>query len=413
MVARIKVGSSINRGFFYNENKVEEGVAECIMAQNYPADLDHMSQHQRLHILKKVASLNEDIKANTIHISLNFDPSEQLSNEQLKEIATLYMERIGFGGQPFLVYRHYDAGHPHIHILTIKTGLDGKGINTHNLGKNESEVARKELEERFGLVKAEAMKAGDYTLKPAYVQKVKYGRSESRKAISLVLEGVLKSYKYGSLPELNAVLNQYNVMADRGGEQSRIFKNNGLVYRILDEQGKPVGVPIKASSFYNKPGLKFLQERFSHNEKAREPHKSRVKNAIDFYFINQEKPSLADLIKELREEGIHSVLRQNESGLIYGITYVDHQSKCVFNGSTLGKNYSAKAITERCGLKSPGSHEQPSNHIEQVKDMDQRPSSYANDQVNEGLLQTLLQQEYDPNYVPYELSGKKKRRKKR
>ena len=50
----------------------------------------------------------------------------------------------------------------------------------------------------------------------------------------------------------------------------------------------------------------------------------------------------------LKKQGVDTVVRRNEQGLIYGITYVDHQSKCVFNGSNLGKAYSANAIKERC-----------------------------------------------------------------
>lgn len=36
MVAIIKTGASIRSTFYYNENKLKEGVAECIMAGNYP-----------------------------------------------------------------------------------------------------------------------------------------------------------------------------------------------------------------------------------------------------------------------------------------------------------------------------------------------------------------------------------------
>ena len=123
-----------------------------------------------------------------------------------------------------------------------------------------------------------------------------------------------------------------------------------MTYRIIDEQGNKIGVPIKASDFYNKPTLKFFGERFAQNETARQPHKTRVKNAIDLALLRQPNQSLGDLMKSLDRQGINTVLRQNEQGIIYGITYVDHQTKCVFNGSALGKQYSAKGIVERCGV---------------------------------------------------------------
>ena len=52
----------------------------------------------------------------------------------------------------------------------------------------------------------------------------------------------------------------------------------------------------------------------------------------------------------LEKEKISLVIRQNDNGIIYGLTYIDHNTKCVFNGSDIGKDYSAKAILEKCGV---------------------------------------------------------------
>ena len=116
MVAIIKTGYSIQRSFYYNENKIGQGDAQCIMAANYPKDLTDLNQVQRLNMLLKTAALNENVKRNSVHISLNFDPSEKLNKDQLTQIAGVYMDKIGFKDQPYLVYEHYDAGHPHIHV---------------------------------------------------------------------------------------------------------------------------------------------------------------------------------------------------------------------------------------------------------------------------------------------------------
>ncbi len=339
MVAIIKTGSSIHRIFNYNEQKVKEGKAQCIVASNYPKDVDFLTTNNKLNRLLYQAALNQNVTRNSVHISLNFDPSENLSRDQLREIADAYMSKIGFSKQPYLVYEHHDAGHSHIHIVSIKVRPDGSRIDMQNIGRNQSETARKEIEESFGLVKATDKKRSQvYELKPVNVQKVQYGKSETKRAITNVLDTVLNSYKYASLPELNAILQQYNVMADRGTENSRVFQNNGLVYRILDSDGNKVGVPIKASDLYNKPTLKYLQEKFKVNETARQPHKVRVKNAIDLALMRNSNHSIQSLGKAIEKEGIVLVFRQNDNGIIYGVTYVDHQTKCVFNGSDLENN---------------------------------------------------------------------------
>ena len=163
-----------------------------------------------------------------------------------------------------------------------------------------------------------------------------------------MLDHVLPNYLYSSLPELNAVLQQYNIVADRGSKDSRIYKNNGLVYRVLNEKGQKIGVPIPASHIYSKPTLTFLETKFTANEPLKQRHKLRVKNAIDMAFFRHPNPSLDELMAALRREKISLVPRKNESGLLYGITYVDMEKKCVFNGSELGKSYSANEIRKRC-----------------------------------------------------------------
>jgi len=426
MVTVIKTGHSIHRIFNYNENKVRIGVAECIGAGNYPVDPDKMSLSMKLNRFMKQVELNENVKRNSVHISLNFHPSEShLSKEKLLEIAGIYMEKIGFGKQPYLIYQHHDAGHPHIHLVSIKVRPDGSRIDMNDIGRNQSEQARKAIEKEFGLVSAEAQKKQEqYRLTPVSAPKVMYGKSQTKMAIQNVLEAVLHQYRYTSIPELNTVLQQYNVMAERGSEDSRVYQHKGLLYRILDVDGNPIGVPIKASLFYNNPTLNTLEEKFKENETKRMPHKSRVKNAIDM-FLTGKRVKLQDLIKALEKQGIHVALRQSEKGLIYGITYVDHQTKCVFNGSELGKQYSAKAIQERCQQKTvseqklpPHTAQKPIGLQPEANAVEAEAKAHLNTmqiaapfKEIENILDVLMQPEQTSNYLPYQL--KKKRKKKR
>lgn len=155
MVAVIKTGHSVRSIFHYNENKVKEGAAQCIGEGNYPASAKELSAAMRLNRLLHQNALNGNVKRNSVHISLNFHPSEKYADEKLLKIAEAYMEKIGFGDQPYLVYRHDDAGHPHIHLVSIKVREDGSRIDMQNIGRNQSEKARREIENDFNLVRAE------------------------------------------------------------------------------------------------------------------------------------------------------------------------------------------------------------------------------------------------------------------
>ncbi len=163
--------------------------------------------YEKLCHFERVISLNERISINTLHVSLNFDLSENLETKKLQAIASTYMERIGFHNQPYLIYRHDDAGHPHIHIVSTNIQKDGSNISLHNLGKNESEEARKEIEIEFGLIKAGSSKQkNNMILHPVIVQRIIYGKAETKRAISNVLTKVISQYKFTSLSSLNAAL---------------------------------------------------------------------------------------------------------------------------------------------------------------------------------------------------------------
>ncbi|MDH7459805.1 relaxase/mobilization nuclease domain-containing protein [Chitinophagaceae bacterium 26-R-25] len=409
MVAIINTSKSLGNVLNYNEQKLKEGNAILIYSKNFGKDTHLLGFTDKIKTLQKRMALNQRTQLSTTHISLNFDPSEKLSVERLQTIADTYMQKIGFGDQPYLVYQHNDAGHPHIHIVSTNIQRDGKAIKMFNIGRNQSEQARKEIETEFKLIIAETQQKHQQEIKPVNVPKVIYGKTETRRAIANVLAAVLTTYKYASLPELNALLKQYNVMADRGSEHSRTYKNNGLVYRVLDEKGEKVGVPLKASSIYSNPGWSYLQAQFIKNEPLKQPYKTRIKNAIDLYFLRHKNTSLEGLTKSLQQENINVVLRQNDKGIIYGITYVDHQQKCVFNGSDLGKEYSANRIQEknmqplpltRIQLPKPGleSHDQPSPITSFIP-------SYE-------ILQVLTRDEQDPSFNS-ELNREELRKKRK
>ena len=428
MVAVIKTGGSVHRILNYNEHKVNQGLAECIGEGFYPMEVADLSFTMKLNRLLKQLELNQNVTSNSVHISLNFDPSEiGMSKEKLLGIADAYMDKIGFGEQPYLVYRHDDAAHPHLHLVSIKVRADGSRIDMHNMGRNQSEKARKEIEKEFGLVVAEGRNEYQkYQLESITMGKIVYGKMQSKKALANILNGVLEHYKYTSLPELNAVLQQYNVLADRCSENSRVFNGGGLLYRILDDQGKPVGVPIKASDFYNKPTLQFLEKQFVKNEGRRIAFKPRIKNTIDKSFLG--KPvTLQVLIKSLEKEGIHVALRKNEEGLIYGITYVDHKTKCVFNGSALGKQYSAKAMQERCLPRVVFEPNLLTHSAQKQKELGiqpQHPAAESKADANEpklvftlkegkDLLDVLLQTEQSSDYVSNRFKRRRKKRRKK
>lgn len=348
MVARIVSGKSIRGILNYNENKVSNAEAKLLMACGFPRDPDSLSFKNKLERFDKLTCQNLGTKTNALHITLNFSVKDSLDTDLLKRIALDYMDGLGFGQQPFLVYQHFDAAHPHIHIATVNIAEGGERIETHNIGRNQSEKTRKAIEINFGLIKAEdQVKDMAYMLRPVNLEKAVYGKSETKAAISSIVREVTGSYKFTSLPELNAALGQFNVMAHRGAQDSRMYEKGGLVYCIVSEEGEPMGIPIKASSIYSSPTLKNLEKKYLPNKETRKPYSQRLKHLLDKAIASS--GNTEELESALRKQGIRILLRYNVQGEVYGATFIDNGTRSVFNGSDLGKAYSAKALMERLG----------------------------------------------------------------
>jgi len=325
------------------------------------------------------------------------------------------MEMLGFGDQPYLVYKHNDAGHPHIHIVSTNIQKDGSAISLHNIGKNQSEKARKDIEIEYGLVKAENSKqTNSLNFGSENATRIIYAKSATKPAISNVLMRVISQYKFTSMPGLNAVLKLYNVVADRGEIDSRLYKNNGLIFRILDEKGNKVGVPIKASSIYMKPTLSFLEKKFIENKNLSKVYKNKIQTNIDW--VISKKPRDINQLKVLLEkENISMVVWKSKERIIYGLTFIDHKTKCVFNGSDLGKEYSAKAIIERCKPENI-LQEKEAIQIEKRIVQPERNESVISDFIKNGLnkaLETLSEPISSCNYIPYQLKKNRKKKKRK
>jgi hypothetical protein len=404
MVAKIVIGRSIRGILHYNENKVNAGDAKLILASGFAGEIERMDFKQKLARFENLNLLRPSVKTNALHITLNFDASEKLDNLKVQQIAMAYMEKIGFDEQPYLVYRHQDTAHQHIHIATTSITREGKPIDLNYIGQDKSEPARKAIEKEFNLVIAESktykMQPG---IKPADAEKALYGHLPTKRALSNVISAVMNQYQFTSLAEYNAVLKQFNVTADRGAEDTVMFQKKGLIYFLLDKNGQKVGVPIKASAFYSKPTLSNLEEKFGRNMEKRKSYKEPLKAAIEKVFRQYNSITKATFIRELQKQNINLVFRSNDKGYTYGATFIDNQRKTVFNGSDLGKAYSAKGITERLGtidkLLKP----------QQLSKTQAQPKTYLKPTEQTNYLPIALAK-YQPQAAP-SVTRKKKKRK--
>lgn len=341
MHATIAHSQSIVRVLQYHELKVKKGIGECIAGENFIKDVPDLSYGEKWYHFHRLNGLNEAVRKNVLHVFMSFGKGDVIDNEKMGQVAGEYLEEMGFGRQPFLVYRHYDSYVQHAHLVSTNIDAEGKRIRISLAQLYESRRLTHRLEAKYGLEQGESL-----THDPGSVERIRYGEMPLLPAMEKVLERVIPEYSYSSLDELNAVLSQYNMRASRGPEGSACYEGGGLVYKPLRTDGRDEDAAIAASVFRVPATLKDLEGRFADNGVDRDTKRERLMTAIDWCLAGSSL-SLGAFQESMEYEGVGVVCRQDKEGL-RRVWFVDHGNRTVFEGAALGPAYSAEGLSRRC-----------------------------------------------------------------
>lgn len=406
MVAKIGSGSSILKVLYYNQNKVDKGEAKVLSQNLMRVSADgNYSVEVCLKSFNPYLWVNRQTKKPVLHISLNPNPNDNISDEQLTEMAHEYMEKMGYGNQPFLVYKHEDIDRHHLHIVSLRIDENGKKLD-HNFENKRSMRICRDLENKFELIPTDKKKVS--TGFP--IKKVDYKKGNIKQQIANVIIPAARDWHFQSLKEYKALLSVFNVemIEVRGAANGQQYK--GIVYAATDDKGEVVGSPIKSSKFSKELGVAGLEKRI---EKSKEhirnkKLKERPKDVISQIFKNSTNRKGFEI--QLLKQGISVLFRKNESGRIYGATFIDHKQKFVFNGSRLGKDFSANVFNERFGTQNENQEEKSSSQIDTSKYTNQAESIFEN---LSGLLGfEPLGENYEEENFIRRIKRKKKRQRK-
>ncbi|RAV27657.1 conjugal transfer protein MobB [Sinomicrobium soli] len=343
MIAKIGKGENLYGAISYNQKKIDSENAQVLLLNRMPETLDNTYSTIYLQqCFKPYLSANIRTEKPVRHISLNPDPADRVSDGQFVEMAQEYMERMGYGNQPYIVFKHTDIERTHIHIVTVCVGLDGKKLPDSYDHPRSMAICR-DLEQTYNLIPAtEKQRTGNEQV----FRPVDYRAGDIKSQIASVVRHLPKYYGYASLGAYNALLSLFNITAEEVKGELHGQPKNGIVYFALNEQGEKVSNPFKASLFGRQAGLDELQNQFTKaKEKMKaDPVRAVLKSTIEVAMHTATNE--ADFKKQLLEQGINAVVRRNDEGRIYGMTFIDHESRTVWNGSALGKNLSANVFND-------------------------------------------------------------------
>jgi hypothetical protein len=343
MVAKITYGASIYGVVSYNHNKVDEGTAEIIHTHNMVSSAGDGPPgfSQILRSFEDYLSANRRTRTPVAHFSLNPAIEDHLTEDKLKMLADEYMDGMGYRNQPYIVYRHNDTDREHIHIVSVRVDETGAKISDSHDYLTSMAICR-ELELKYNLKPIPDESKEESVL---YLKKINYERGNIKPQMGYILKTVTKGYKFQSFGEFNALLSCFNIQSKivKGEEQGNLY--HGIIYSATNDKGDLVGKPVKSSSISNAFGYGSLNKLMNKESKKITPEEinSSKINSTVLTAIRSSRGKEA-FIRHLKKENIDVVFRQNESGRIYGVTFIDHRNRLVLNGSRLGKEFSANAF---------------------------------------------------------------------
>ena len=339
MIAKISATENLGGALGYNFKKVEKGEASVLLAAElYQNNDGSYTMEDVLADMEALMPKKCRTKKTVFHCSLNPHPDEKLSDEQLVQIAKEYMEALGYGKQPYIVFKHNDIAREHIHIVSLRVDCRGQKIND-KFEKRRSKKITDALERNFGLIPSS--KVADKAVEET--PKVDLGKGNIKEQVENVVRRVLKLYHFCSLGELNAVLSKYNLATEEVKMEYRGKRYEGLVYVPTDDKGNKVSTPIHASDIGRGMGYTAVQNKMQKSKQTIKPLIPVIRNKV-LQAMRTSPRTEKDLRSRLEEQGLCMVIRKNQSGRIYGITFIDDEVGIALNGSRLGKGYAANVF---------------------------------------------------------------------
>ena len=342
MVAKISSGNNLYVVLSYNFDKIEKEKGIVLGANKMRYDTNgQIDIHSAMNDFNLLLKDNIRTEKPIIHISLNPHPDDKLDNEKLAEIGKEYIEKMGYGNQPYIIYKHEDIDRHHLHIVSLRVDENGKKLDD-KFEKRRSVKVLQKLEKKYNLIPAKGQKQ-DETHR---FQKVDIKSSDIKKQIGNTIKSLSQKYYFQSFKEYRALLSLYNVSVEEVKGEVKGKAYNGLVYFATNNKGEKASNPFKSSLFGKSVGFEAINQKAETSKihikekKLRDSTKRVVASAMKHY------PQREKFEKELSKSGIDVIFRENTKGRIYGVTFIDHNNSCVFNGSRLGKEFSANTFQE-------------------------------------------------------------------
>lgn len=307
MVTRLNWGKDIGRTIHYNERKVQLGEACCILAHGFHRDAPELTLKDKLRRWDGLRLANPRVLHWSIHLSLNFHPSEDLPIAVLQKISRFFMESAGLGGQPFLAYRHTDAGHPHIHLVSCLLRPDGSRIDPGPAILFRLRELNALTEQKFSLRRVHADANNQISGKEP-LQRALYGRRPTVETLRTTLEKVLGRYQFSSRDAMRVLLQSYGIHLIQHRKGADDPASGGPWFQLMNNSGIPRGVPLPAATLGKDWQWTSLNQRMESNAQTQAFAAARVLVKLNWILLQDGPYWEPGQAEALRQAGLQWVL---------------------------------------------------------------------------------------------------------
>lgn len=328
----------------YNESKVEAGEASVLFTMNIPDPSNPMASFEEY----ERGSLR--CEKMSFHASIDPSKDDKMSDKDIEEFAKKLMEKLGYGDQPYIVYKHSDIDRVHYHIVSVRVDKEGRKINDSNERKRCHQIL-KDLAAEFGYKVGNGQKkdsrAEEFGVYKGFTPKAgNYSRQ-----IEMLVSHAMR-YHFTTEPQFRMLMNTLNVDFDykkRGGKEYLVF------YGLDPKSGRRCtgGISGKRLAVPSVEEIrKYTQDC---KGEALKKEKGRVGSIVRSLLPHS--ASEEHFRRMLEKTGISVYFSKTEDGRIFGATFIDHTAKCCFKASEL-LNVKATMFEEQRLTHWPGDEKQ-------------------------------------------------------
>ncbi len=359
MIAKISTGSYVEGMVKYNHEKIKEvpegeekGLllsVNNIKSNDFKDIVDAISSYN---------SLNQNVTKPNIHISLSFHKDDILDNDTINNIADDYMKDMGYNDQPYVVYRHFDKEHPHIHIVSSQIKLDGVKIADGNNFYKSQKISR-ELEEKYRITKAvgKCQPLEEQNIEKAIIEHLEKGKHSLTAIMNKIISSTLEK-RPTSLEQFDQLLQEFQlirtiVVDEDNKNQGHYFDLRPIEFINTEPHSRKNNHIIEGKELNENYTLPKIEEIINSNKKLKEellkntmgrvyslinPILSNFKNS-EIPKENIKKLNLSTFIIDLKRKGIQLDIKRSQTGdnpnTIYGLIFKDIKEGISYSATDL------------------------------------------------------------------------------